>query len=140
MALPIEKHHRRIRAAVPSADVRVSGSASIEGLDANDLDLVALVPDVADAAARLRGVYRPLYEEEWREDWAAFRDPGPPQVDVVVTRLGTKGEAHHVRAWALLARDPALLDEYRALKGRYDDYERRKAAFFERLVARLDRS
>jgi len=80
---------------VPGASVLLSGSASVGDLSANDLDVVALVEDVCDAAARLRPLYPPLYEDQWRDDWAAFRLAGPTQVDVVVTRPGTKGDAHH---------------------------------------------
>jgi len=75
-----------------------------------------------------------------REDWAAFRDPGPPQVDLVVTRFGTKEDAHHRRAWELLAQDAGLLEEYRALKAVEGDYEQRKAVFFERVVTLLGES
>ncbi len=122
---------------VPGAEVELTGSASVPGLSADDLDLVILVPDVARSAALLRDVYPPLYEDEWRDDWAAFRDPGPPQVDVVVTREGTKGDAHHRLAWRLLAERPDLLEEYRELKASRIDLERRKAAFFERLIGLL---
>jgi hypothetical protein len=44
------------------------------------------------AAQELRASYAPLYQEEWCEDWAAFREAGPPQVDVVVTSPGSTGE------------------------------------------------
>lgn len=124
---------------MPDASISVSGSASVPGLDPNDVDLVALVDDVAGAAARLRTIYPSLYEDQWRDDWAAFREPGPPQVDVVITRLGTKGDAHHRRAWDLLAQDEQLLRAYRALKSDRERYEERKAAFFEAVVARLDK-
>jgi GrpB-like predicted nucleotidyltransferase (UPF0157 family) len=134
-----EKHRQRIAASVPNASIVVTGSASVEGLPANDLDLVVLVSDVRDAAARLREDYPPLYEDEWRDDWVAFRDPGPPQVDLVVTQPGTKGDAHHRRAWELLAADPGLLAEYRRLKSSSEGYEQRKAAFFERVVTLLER-
>jgi GrpB-like predicted nucleotidyltransferase (UPF0157 family) len=133
-----EKHRQRIAALVPNASIVLTGSASVEGLPANDLDLVVLVSDVRDAAARLREDYPPLYEDEWRDDWVAFRDPGPPQVDLVVTQPGTKGDAHHRRAWELLAADPALLAEYRRLKASSEEYEQRKAAFFERVVMLLE--
>jgi GrpB-like predicted nucleotidyltransferase (UPF0157 family) len=133
-----EKHRQRIAASVPNASILVTGSASVDGLPANDLDLVVLVSDVRDAAARLREDYAPLYEDDWHDDWAAFRDPGPPQVDVVVTRPGTKGDAYHRRAWELLASDPGLLAEYRRLKATSERYEERKAAFFERVVAMLE--
>lgn len=121
----------------PEASVCLSGSAAVEGLVANDIDLVAVVPDVAAAAARLSSLYPPLYEDEWRDDWAAFRDPCPPQIDLVVTQLGTKGDAHHRRVSELLRADASLLAEYRALKERGGDYEQWKAAFFERVVSLL---
>jgi hypothetical protein len=60
----------------------------------HDVDLVVLVPHVGSAAERLLRSYPPLYEEEWRDDWAAFRLEGPPQVDIVVTSPGTKGDDH----------------------------------------------
>jgi hypothetical protein len=84
----------------------------------------------------LRIVYPPLYEEQWRDDWAAFRDPGPPQVDVVLTRRGTKGDAHHRRAWELILADHELRAEYVRLKALgMSGVE--KAAFFDRVVAML---
>ena len=128
---------RRLRELLPTAEIRLSGSASVPGLEANDLDLVAVVEDVGTAAAVLRGEFNGLHRDEWRDDWAAFRVPGPPQVDIVVTRRGTLGEKHHLLAWQLLAADPNLLAEYRALKASAVDYELRKRAFFERVVARL---
>jgi GrpB-like predicted nucleotidyltransferase (UPF0157 family) len=130
------KHERRLRELLPGADVEVAGSASIPGLGAGDLDLV-VVDDVAAAAEALRAEYPVLYPDEWREDWAAFRDPGPPQVDVVVTRPGSLGDKHHRLAWHRLAVDPELVAEYRALKATPDDYERRKREFFERVVSLL---
>jgi hypothetical protein len=105
----------------------------------HDLDLVVLVPDVAGAAERLRNVYPPLYEEEWRDDWAAFRDPGPPQVDVVLTKRGTKSDAHHRRAWELILADDVLREDYERLKAAGMD-SAQKAVFFERVVAMLDDS
>jgi GrpB-like predicted nucleotidyltransferase (UPF0157 family) len=133
-----EKHRQRIAASVPDASILVTGSASVEGLLANDLDLVVLVSDIRDAASRLREDYPPLYEDEWRDDWVAFRDPGPPQFDLVVTQPGTKGDAHHRRAWELLASEPGLLAEYRRLKASPEEYEECKAAFFERVVTLLE--
>jgi len=81
-------------------------------------------------------VYPPLYEEQWRDDWAAFRDPGPPQVDVVLTRRGTNGDAHHRRAWELILVDQELRAEYERLKALgMSGVE--KAAFFDRVVGKL---
>jgi hypothetical protein len=134
----VDEDRERVTLLIPEAQVFLSGSALIEGVGAGDVDLVVLVPDVPEAASRLRGMYPTLYEDQWRGDWAAFRDPGPPQVDLVVTRPGTKGDAHHRRAWEFLAKEPELLAEYRALKMDRTDYESRKAAFFDRVVARME--
>ena len=134
----IDDHRKRISAVVPGAVISVSGSASVPGLPANDLDLVAVVSDVKRAAASLRRLYPPLYEDEWRDDWAAFREQGPPQVDVVVTCEGSSGDAYHRIAWRVLASDEQLLSEYRELKQDPHDYEQRKAEFFDRIVARLE--
>ena len=99
-----------------------------------DIDLVLLV---ADAAARLRSVYPQLYEDQWRVDWAAFRDPGPPQVDIVLTVLGSDGDAHHRRARELLLANPALRAEYTQLKAA-GMTGAQKATFFDRVVSMLD--
>ena len=131
------QHAARIRDAVPEGVISVSGSTLLGEWGGHDLDLVVLVPDVAGAAERLRGVYPPLYEDEWRDDWVAFREPGPPQVDIVLTRRGTKGDAHHRRAWELLLADDELRAEYERLKAAGMD-SAQKAAFFERVVAQLE--
>jgi hypothetical protein len=131
------EQERRLRELLPEAQVHLSGSASVPGLEPGDLDLVALVDDVAGAAEILRPEYPALYADEWRDDWAAFRDPGPPQVDIVLTQPGTVGDKHHRLAWELLATRPDLLEEYRALKATPGDYERRKREFFDRVVAQL---
>ena len=122
---------------MPEGTTSVSGSTLLGHFAGHDLDLVVLVPEIGGAADRLRRLYPPLYEDEWRDDWAAFRDPGPPQVDIVLTRPGTLGDRHHRLAWQLLAMRPDLLQEYRELKATPDDYERRKREFFERVVSLL---
>ncbi len=118
----------RLRALIPDASVRLTGSASFRGYPADDVDLVVVTDDVEAAAARV-GLPE-LYREQWRDDWMAFRSDGRPQVDVVVTKPGTLGHAHHVRAWERLRDDPALLAEYRTVKGNSE----RKREFFERVV------
>jgi hypothetical protein len=129
-------HESRIREVVPEGTTSVSGSTVLGRWGGHDLDLVVLVPDVADAASRLRGAYPPLYEDEWRDDWAAFRLPGPPQVDIVLTRPGTKGDAHHRRAWELILADDQLKAEYGRLKSAGMDSAQKKV-FFERVVGML---
>jgi hypothetical protein len=128
---------RRLGELLPAGRVYLSGSVRVPGLDAGDLDLVVLVDDVRAAAETLRPEYPVLHADEWRDDWAAFRDPGPPQVDIVLTRPGTLGDKHHRLAWELLADRPDLLEEYRKIRATPDDYELRKREFFERVVAQL---
>ena len=88
------EHGGRIATRVAGAEVVVTGSASVPGLEAADVDLV-------------------------------------------VTRRGSRGDAYHRLAWQLLRQDKHLLAEYRMLKGDPHDYEARKRAFFDRVVARL---
>src|SRR5262245_38245226 len=110
---------------IPGADVRLSGSATVPGFPACDLDLVVLTDEV-----RQELPYPPLSPENWRDDWTAYRLPGHPQVDIVLTKPGTLGHAHHVRAWERIADDPALLAEYRALERTPEN----KREFFDRVV------
>lgn len=132
----VEAHRARIELLVAGADVGLSGSTLLDEFDGHDVDLVVLVRDVQDAAGRLRSVYPPLYEDEWRPDWAAFREPGPPQVDIVITRPGSVGDAHHRRAWDLLLANPDLRCEYVRAKAAGMTGEQ-KRLFFERLVTLL---
>jgi hypothetical protein len=133
----INRHKAAIAELVPEGRTFVSGSTLLGHYGGHDVDLVVLVEDVADAAGRMRREYAPLYEDEWRDDWAAFREPGPPQVDVVLTRSGTKGHAHHLRAWERILEDDALTAEYERLHAAGMDSVQ-KAAFFDSVVARLD--
>lgn len=132
----VVRHAGRIAKAVPEGTTSVSGSTLLGLYGGHDLDLVVLVPNVADAANRLRHAYPPLYQEEWRDDWAAFRHSGPPQVDIVLTKRGTKGDAHHRRAWELILADDTLKAQYESLKAAGMDGAQ-KAAFFECVVAML---
>lgn len=132
----VAQHTATIAEAVPEGTTALSGSTLLGAFGGHDVDLVVLVPNVADAASRLRQLYPPLYEEEWRSDWAAFRDPGPPQVDIVLTKRGTRGDAHHRRAWELILASESLKAEYTGLKAAGMDGTQ-KAAFFDRVVAML---
>lgn len=124
---------QEIAGVLPEAQIYLTGSASVPSLSARDVDLVAIVPDVPVAAQTLRAIYPPLYEKQWNDEWAAFRVEGPPQVDTVLTKTGTKWDAHHRLAWDLLRRAPALVAEYAGLKRD----EAKKAIFFERIVRLL---
>jgi hypothetical protein len=132
----VDAHRARIESLVPGADVGLSGSTLLGEFGGHDIDLVVLVDDAPEAAARLRESYPPLYEDEWRPDWAAFRESGPPQVDVVITRPGSTGDAHHRRAWDQLLADPELRAEYQALQAA-GMTGTEKRAFFDRVVSLL---
>jgi hypothetical protein len=129
-------HTHRISELVPEGRTCVSGSTLLGSYGGHDVDLVVLVPSVEQAANRLRRSYPPLYEDEWREDWAAFRVEGPPQVDIVVTSPGTKGDAHHRRAWELILANQELRAEYERLKAAGMDSVC-KRQFFDSVVAML---
>lgn len=133
----VARHTSRIAGSVQEGSISVSGSTLLGRYGGHDVDLVVLVPDVGAAADRLRRTYPPLYEEEWRDDWAAFREPGPPQIDIVLTKEGTRGDAHHRRAWDLLLADDRLRAEYERLKAA-GMTGAQKAAFFDQVVAKLD--
>lgn len=65
----VAERSRQIEAVVPDATIFLTGSASVGGLDAADVDLVALVADVSPAASALAMVYPPLYREQWSDEW-----------------------------------------------------------------------
>lgn len=77
------------------------------------------------------------YEDQWSLERAAFRDRGPPQVDLVLTRVGSKWDAQHRLAWDRSWSDARLLDEYARLKASPQRYAERKTEFFERIVGLL---
>lgn len=129
-------HTARIGAAVPEGRTSVSGSTLLGHYGGHDVDLVVLVPHVGSATERLRRAYPPLYENDWRDDWAAFRVEGRPQVDIVVTSPGTSGDDHHRRAWELILANSELRAEYEALKAAGMDSQT-KAKFFDRVVEML---
>jgi 16S rRNA (adenine1518-N6/adenine1519-N6)-dimethyltransferase len=124
----------RLVELLPGVEIRLTGTASLPDIESHDIDLVVITDDVAHASTRLATAYPPLHRDEWRDDWAAFRTSGSPQVDVVVTKAGTRGYAHHVAAWERIAADPSLRNEYRRLDRRMPE---RKCEFFERVVASL---
>ena len=135
--LLVSRHKDRIREILPAGQTFVSGSTLLGDYSGHDVDLVVLVDDVTDAARRMHDAYPPLYEDDWRDDWAAFRELGPPQVDIVLTRAGTKGHAHHLRAWEVILADGSVRAEYARLKSAGMD-SAQKAAFFDGLVSQLD--
>jgi hypothetical protein len=132
----IADHEARIERALPEARTLVTGSTLLGGFRGRDIDLVVLVPDVRAAADRIRDLYQPLYEDYWRDDWAFFRDPGSPQVDVVLTVEGSPGDVQHRGAWELILGDDELRAEFERLEAEGMS-DAAKGAYFERVAARL---
>jgi hypothetical protein len=61
-----------------------------------------------------------------------------PPVGLAVTPAGSQHDLRFTPSWQLLAADPALIQQYNALKRSATDadYEARKSAFFDMLLAR----
>ena len=134
------EHSRRIRERLPGADVRHVGGTSVAGLlTTGDVDLhVRVEPDAFAAACDvLCELYEPLYRDRWRES-AYFFDPrSEPRVEVALTEIGNIDDLHHGEAWRRIANDPDLIEQYNALKRRYDgrpveEYDVAKREFFYR--------
>ena len=127
---------------LPDAEVRHTGGSSLPGaLTLGDLDLhVRVRPErFAAAVEALLTLYEVFRRDHWTDAFATFTDPRAtdPPIGVALTAVGTEHDLRFVRAWERLGADPALLDEYNALKRRYvrdpARYEAEKSAFFTRL-------
>jgi hypothetical protein len=138
---------RRLQALrVPGELVLVGGSSVTGALTHGDVDLHLRVAPAqfADAVSRLRQAYRVVHPQIWTSTLATFElppgDDGGPPVGVAATPRGSEHDVRFTRTWQLLTADPALVEEYNAVKLAGDGpegagYEARKSAFFDRLVA-----
>jgi hypothetical protein len=138
---------RRIRDAVqarlapvlPPHELVLTGGSSVPGaLTKGDIDLHLRVAlgDFAAAVATLRGRYPVVHPEIWQDTLATFAIEAELPTGLAVTPIGSAHDVRFRRTWALLAADPALLAAYNAVKAAGGgDYERRKSAFFDRLLA-----
>lgn len=138
-------HRARIRAALPAVEIEHVGSTAIPGaLTKGDLDLLVRVPAArfAAAVATLRRLYAVHQPENWTPTYASFADAAAsdPPVGVQLAVAGSADDALFGPFRDALIADPALLEEYNALKRGLDgaDYERYtdvKGAFVERVLA-----
>jgi GrpB-like predicted nucleotidyltransferase (UPF0157 family) len=138
-------HRARIARLLPDADVVHVGATAIPGaLTKGDLDLMVRVPAEAfDAAAMALGSAYSIHQpENWTPTFASFVDPEAtdPPVGVQLVAAGAPEEGIFEPFIARLRDDPAVLDEYNALKRRldgsdYERYTREKGEFIERLLA-----
>lgn len=137
-------------ADVPSATVEHVGSTSVPGLAAKpvlDIDVLVDAEDVAAAVTALESVgyvHRGDLGVAGRE---AFRAPaGGPTRNVYVCTRGTLNVRNHLAVRDVLRRNPALRDEYAAVKLALaadpamdiDTYIARKSAVLQKVLAEAD--
>lgn len=132
------REQQRIASRLPGVEVRLTGGSSLPGaLTGGDIDLHARVTgDFEHAVTVLGGLYAAVRAEVWAPSLAAFEVPDELPVGLAATPFGSEHDTFFLGSWARLAADPALLEEYNALKRRHHGsagYDREKAAFFGRL-------
>jgi hypothetical protein len=134
----------RLRGAgVPGEVVLVGGSSVRGALTRGDVDLHLRVPPehFAGAVRRLRELYDVVHPEIWATTLATFVVPADLPAGLAATPLGSGHDRRFTRTWTLLAADAALLAEHDAVKRAAvglgeAEYERRRSAFFDRVLAR----
>jgi len=122
-------------------DVVLLGGSSVPGaLTRGDIDLHLRVPptEFARVVETLKAVFAVVHPEIWAPTLATFAVADDPPVGLAVTPAGSEHDLRFTRSWQLLAADPALIQEYNAVKRSVTDadYEARKSAFFDMLLAR----
>ena len=133
----------RLRALGVEGQLQLTGGSSVAGaLTRGDVDLHLRVPPAAfaEVVALLGSRYLVVHSEIWGATLATFTVPAALPTGIAVTPAGSEHDLRFTRTWQLLAADPALLEEYNAVKlaaaGDGDrGYEDRKSAFFDRLLA-----
>ena len=133
-----DEHSRKIRERLPNVEVRHVGGSSVPGLlTSGDVDLQVRVTEAeyGPACEVLCEIYEPIYRERWRESAYFYAPTSDPRVEIALTVIGNIDDLHHGESWRRIARDPALIDRYNALKrsqeGRsLEDYQAAKREFF----------
>lgn len=138
------RHRRRLLELLPGADVSHVGSTAVPGaLTKGDVDLLVHVSaaDFKPAVRALRTAYAVHQRENWTATFASFvdLDAADPPVGVQLVVCGSDEDLLFEPFIEALTNDPALLDEYNALKTRlngtdYEHYTREKGAFVERVL------
>lgn len=116
------------------------GGCSVDGaLTRGDVDLHLRVSpaDFDRAVATLRSIMVVARPEIWCPSLATFELPAELPTGLAVTPVGSEHDIRFTRTWQLLSADPDLLADYNEVKrsSRNSDYEERKSAFFERMLA-----
>jgi hypothetical protein len=128
-----------LTSVLPPHELVLTGGSSMPGvLTKGDVDLhLRVAPaDFAAAVAALRTRYAVVHPEIWQPTLATFAVPAELPTGIAVTPIGGEHDVRFRVSWERLARDPAAVAAYNAMKLDGDgDYEARKSAFFDRLVA-----
>ena len=127
----------RLALLLPAHELVHTGGTSVPGaLTKGDVDLhLRVLPaDFAATVRVLRGLYRVVHPEIWQDSLATFAVEASLPTGIAVTPIGSEHDVRFRRSWELLRADPGLLAEYNALK-QGGDYEDRKSAFFDRILA-----
>jgi GrpB-like predicted nucleotidyltransferase (UPF0157 family) len=124
-----------------TGEVVLVGGSSVPGaLTRGDIDLHLRVPptDFDSVLGVLKEVFTVVHPEIWATTLAAFEVTDDPPVALAVTPAGSEHDVRFTRSWQLLAADPELVQEYNDVKQSATDaeYEARKSAFFDMLLAR----
>jgi GrpB-like predicted nucleotidyltransferase (UPF0157 family) len=132
---------RRLAPLLPPHELVFTGGSSVPGaLTKGDVDLhLRVAPeDFAAAVATLRGLYAVVHPEIWQPTLATFAVEAELPAGIAVTPAGSEHDVRFTRTWRVLAADPEWLAAYNAMKRDAGaDYEDRKSAFFDRLLAGL---
>jgi hypothetical protein len=133
----VEKHRQRIVAAVPEASVFLSGSASVEGLVANDIDLVALVPMWRTRRVVCAASIRRSTKTNGETTGLGFGFLARHRSTSLSLGSARREMLTIVAPGSFSCRTRGFLRSTARSKASASDYEQRKAAFFERVVSLL---
>jgi hypothetical protein len=124
---------------LPPHELVLTGGSSVPGaLTKGDVDLHLRVAPAGFAAvvAALRDRYAVVRPEIWQPTLATFAVEAELPTGIAVTPVGGEHDVRFRVCWRRLAEDPGAVAAYNAMKLSGDgDYEDRKSAFFDRLVA-----
>lgn len=138
------EEREKLERLLPGAEVLHTGATSVPAaLTRGDLDIHVRVSadGFPQARDKLAVVYTSYRSDMWTAGFAAFVSPASQiATGVALTAVGGEHDRRFVVAWDRLKRNPQLLDEYNALKVKYegspdaDSYEAAKSAFFSALA------
>jgi hypothetical protein len=130
----------RLRPVLPPHELVLTGGSSLPGtVTKGDVDLhLRVAPEDFDSTvARMKDLFPVVHPEIWQPTLATFAVPEARlPTGIAVTPIGSEHDVRFRRTWQLLATYPHLLAEYNATKlSGEGDYEQRKSAFFDRILA-----